>query len=144
MQPDTQTQNPENSEELPVSVQIEGGLTVVAAHVKHSKKPDEDVFLRTIPVRHVDKFLGLVEDSPKLVEFIASKPDGWADTLTTASFEDLYEKALWLNRPTVAGYLARKVRTASWGTKLVEEKTAEIAAVQKRISSSSAQIAPSS
>lgn len=70
----------------------------------------EQVFLRCLPVRLFQRFVAAIDDECAMIELVADKPSGWADTLTLESHEKLVERAFELNFPGAARWFARSVK----------------------------------
>lgn len=80
---------------LPISVKFRDGTT-------------EKVFVREVPIRKLPDFMEAQDDEPALVELVCEKPEGWADTLTTESFEGIVRQGGDLNFPLLERWLQRK------------------------------------
>jgi hypothetical protein len=65
------------------------------------------VFVRLLPIRDLPKYLACFEDEAASVELFCGKEKGWADTLTTKSFEDILAAGERLNLDPLARYAAR-------------------------------------
>lgn len=114
-EPKTQAEQTQDKE-LPSDVFLIGGKAMVA---RHRDGREEEVVIRLAKVRELPKLLTLLDDEPELLEHLCDKEEGWADSLTIDSHEELVEAALELNRPTLAGFIARRTDTANWGAQTV-------------------------
>lgn len=59
----------------------------------------ETVEIRELTGRELNKWLEAVGDEGKLVELICGKPEGFADTLTLASYDEVISQGRELNEP---------------------------------------------
>lgn len=68
----------------------------------------ENVVVQHFGIRKIIETIPLLDDEPGMVEQFCSKPRGWADSLTPASYEEILEKGWAANYPTLAAYLRRQ------------------------------------
>lgn len=68
----------------------------------------ETVLVREIRPRHMEKYLRCFDDEAKSIELFCDKPEGWADTITTASHDTLIEKGQQINVPLFDRWFRRR------------------------------------
>lgn len=68
----------------------------------------ETVKVRQLSIRLVEKLAACRQDEAKAIELYCDKPEGWADTLTQASFTEIITKAEEINRDFFSQWLARQ------------------------------------
>jgi hypothetical protein len=67
------------------------------------------VKVRQLPVRHLAAYLLKIDDEAGAVELFTNQPEGWADTLTLASFEAVLAEGEKLNSDSFFAWLRRRV-----------------------------------
>jgi hypothetical protein len=108
------------------------GLVLVTGGVELQVKfqdenlPSEIVKVRQLPIRHMDKYLACFDDEAKAIELFCDKPEGWADSLTPASHNELIEKGQELNFPLFDGWYRRRMARAEMLSPGLTERLKEI------------------
>lgn len=69
----------------------------------------ETVKVRQLLVKHFPEFIKLIEDEPKQVEFYCGKPDGWSDSLTVNSFEEVLKTGDEMNKDFFERWVQRRL-----------------------------------
>jgi len=85
-------------------VVLNGGVDV---KVSHTEGTSEDVKVRQLPIRQMDRWAELAGNEPALVELYCGKPEGWADTLVNEDYEMIVDLGDQLNRPIFDRWIAR-------------------------------------
>jgi IS5 family transposase len=67
------------------------------------------VKVRQLPVRQLAAYLLKIDDEAGAVELFTNQPEGWADTLTLASFEAVLAEGEKLNSDSFFAWLRRRV-----------------------------------
>lgn len=90
---------------IPTDVLINGYQTVKARWLDGTT---EEVKVKLVPVTKVAKYLDIIGDPGRYVEFMCGKPADWADRLHPDSFEEIDTLARSLNDPFVDRFLTRQ------------------------------------
>lgn len=107
----TENQNNNPTSAIPAEILLAGGKQVA---IQTTKGERELVLVRLATLRQVPKLLALLDKEAELLEFLCAKPEGWADSLTMECAALLLEEGLELNRPTIAGFIARQSHLAKF------------------------------
>lgn len=87
-------------------------------------KTTERVLVRQLPVSAMSRYASCVTDETAMVELFCDKPDGWADTLTNESFEEIIDEGERINEFFFARWRDRQRRRAERISPGIQEKIA--------------------
>jgi hypothetical protein len=83
-----------------------GGVTLTV-ETNHGTK--ESVRVRQVPVREFPKYLEVMEDECRFVEFLCEKPPGWSDSLTPESSEQIVLEGEKVNSDFFSRWVRRRL-----------------------------------
>jgi non-ribosomal peptide synthetase component F len=100
---------------------LRGGTSL---SVDHSDGTTSEILVRQLPVRDFERWLGVMDDEPRVVELFAERPEGWGDTLTPASLELVVTEGERVNRDFFERWLQRRLARKEWLAPLLARNAA--------------------
>lgn len=100
---------------------LSGGTTL---RVTHNDGTTSEILVRQLPVRDFERWLGVMDDEPRVVELFTERPEGWGDTLTPVSLELVVMEGERVNRDFFERWLHRRLARKEWLAPLLARSAA--------------------
>lgn len=86
----------------------------------------DSVFVRQLPVKEFEPWLGCLDDEPRAAELMCGKESGWGDRLTVESLEAVIATGERLNRDFFERWLGRRTARKEWLAPLLARNAAVV------------------
>lgn len=103
---------------------LRGGQIII---VTFDDGSTESVFVRQLPVKDFEAWLGALDDEPRVVALLCGRDACWVDRLTNESMEAIVTTGERLNRDFFERWLQRRTARKEWLAPLLARNAAVVA-----------------
>lgn len=103
---------------------LRGGQSII---VTFDDGSTESVFVRQLPVKDFEAWLGALDDEPRVAALLCERDSCWVDRLTNESLEAIVTTGERLNRDFFERWLQRRTARKEWLAPLLARNAAVVA-----------------